>query len=154
MENGDSEETKINGVATKEAKVRVVKRGSMKRDKLKCERCQLRGYSPDFCRWHKKKIAGIDVKKCYPQDFYKRVGKRVILGAGVGVVAATAGLAVAPAIGLKMAIGHALAAKITAGGCAAGAGINMTRGAWKGHPYAKLTRKREVLMPLYLKKGN
>ena len=120
--------------------------------KLNCETCQMKGYSSEFCRWHKKRVGDIDVRDCYPRDFYKKIGKKAVLGAGVGVIAATAGLAAVPAMGLKAAIGHALAAKIAAGGGAAGAGINMTRGSRKGHPHTRLTRKRPVLMPLYLKK--
>ena len=126
----------------------------MKKIKLKCETCQMRGYSVEFCNWHKKKTTDSDINGCYPRDFYKRIGKRAALGAGVGVAAATAGLAVAQAIGLKAAIGHALLAKITAGGGAAGAGINLTRRNRRGHPHAGLTRKRQVLMPFYLKKGS
>ncbi len=124
----------------------------MKRRKITCETCQLRGYSPDFCKVHQKKITEVDVENCYPQDFYKRLGKKVALGAGVGVVAATAGIAAVPAVGLKVAIGHALAAKVIAGGGAAGAGINAVRGAGKNHPGAKRAKKRDVLLPLYLKK--
>jgi hypothetical protein len=124
----------------------------MKRRKITCETCQLRGYSPDFCKLHQKKISEVDAENCHPQDFYKRLGKKAALGAGVGVVAATAGIVAAPAVGLKAVIGHALAAKITAGGGAAGAGINVARGARKNHPGTKRAKKRDVLLPLYLKK--
>ena len=121
---------------------------------MDCETCHLSGYSYEFCKLHKKMIAEVDLKNRYPRDFYKRMGKRAAFGAGVGVAATTLGLAAVPAVGLKMVIGHALAAKITAGAGAAGAGINVTRGTRKGHPRAKLTRKRHMLMPLYLNKGN
>ena len=125
----------------------------MKTNKPTCETCPLRGYSPDFCKWHKKKISEVDAKNCHPQDFYKGLSKKVALGAGVGVIAATAGIVAVPAVGLKAAIGHALAAKVIAGGGAAGAGINAVRGARKNHPGAKRAKKRDVLLPLYLKKG-
>jgi hypothetical protein len=124
----------------------------MKGKKITCETCSLRGYSPDFCKLHQKKISEVDVENCHPQDFYKRLGKKAALGAGVGVVAATAGIAAVPAVGLKAAIGHALAAKVIAGGGAAGAGINAVRGAKKNRPGAKRAKKRDVLLPLYLKK--
>ena len=131
----------------------VVSWTNHERKKMDCETCHLSGYSSEFCKLHRKMITEVDFKNRYPRDFYKRMGKRAVLGAGVGVVATTFGLAAAPAVGLKMAVGHALAAKITAGGGAACAGINVTRGTRKGHPRAKLSRKRHVLMPLYLKKG-
>ena len=98
-------------------------------------------------------VTEIEFKNHYPRNFYKKMGKSAALGAGVGVVATTFGLAAAPAVGLKMAVGHALAAKITAGVGAAGAGINITMRNWKGHTRAKLAGKRQVIMPLYLKKG-
>ena len=123
----------------------------MKRKKLKCETCELNGYNSDFCRWHRKKITEIDVKACRPQDFYKKVGRTAILGAGIGVVAATAGLAAIPVVGLKgVIIGHALAAKLTAGGGAAGAGINVAMHAKENPSGSKRDKKKGVLLPLYL----
>lgn len=126
----------------------------MKRKKSKCETCELNGYNPDFCRWHKKKISEVDVKACRPQDFYKKIGKTAVLGAGVGVVAATAGLAVIPIVGLKGAIGHALVAKLTAGGGAAGAGINVAMHAKEAPSGSKRGKKKGVLLPLYLGGGS
>ena len=126
----------------------------MKKKKLKCETCELKGDNPDFCRWHRKKISEVDVKTCRPQEFYKKVGKTAILGAGVGVVVATAGLAVVPAIGLKTVIGHALVAKLTAGGGAAGAGINVVRHPSEDQPASKRGKKKSVLMPVYLGGGS
>lgn len=125
----------------------------MKKKARKCETCELKGYNPDFCRWHKKKITEVDVKTCRPQDFYKKVGRTAVLGAGVGVVAATAGLAVIPAAGLKGVIGHALAAKLTAGGGAAGAGINVAVHAKENLSGSKRGKKKSVLLPLYLGGG-
>ena len=126
----------------------------MKRNKPTCETCELRGYSSDFCKFHQKKITDVDIENCHPQNIYKRVGKTVALGAGVGVMAAAVGLAAAPAVGLKAAIGHALVAKLTVGGgAAAGAGINVVRSARKGYPGAKRAKKRNLLLPLYLRKG-
>ena len=124
----------------------------MKKNRSNCETCQFRGYSPDFCKFHKKEITKLEDGSCHPQSFYRKMGKKAALGAGVGVVAATAGLAVVPAVGLKAAIGHLLAAKITAGGGAAGAGINVVRNARKNYGGARRYRKRHVLLPLYLNK--
>jgi hypothetical protein len=126
----------------------------MKSSKIKCETCQLRGYSPDFCKVHQKKISDVDVENCHPQPLSRRVGKTVALGAGVGVVVATVGIAAVPAVGLKAAIGHALAVKLTAGGGAAGAGINVARSARKNHPGPQRDKKNRVLLPLYLKRGS
>ncbi|MFH1489205.1 MAG: hypothetical protein ABII06_09890 [Pseudomonadota bacterium] len=126
----------------------------MKKKKMKCETCELNGYNAEFCRWHKKKITEIDVRNCRPQDFYKKIGRTAVLGAGVGVVAATAGLAVVPAVGLKGFVGHAIAAKLTAGGGAAGAGINLARHAKESHPESKKSKKKSILLPLYLNGGS
>lgn len=125
----------------------------MKRKRLICDTCQVRGYSPDFCKLHQKKTPGADIENCYPRHFYRRVGKKAAIGAGVGVVAATVGLAVAPAVGLKVAIGHALAVKMTAGTGVAGAGINMARNTRRGRPGVGRPKKRGILLPLYLNKG-
>jgi hypothetical protein len=124
----------------------------MKKNRLKCETCQFSGYSPDFCKFHQKKIIKVNVENCFPQDFYKKIGKKAVLGAGIGVVAVTAGLAVVPTVGLKAVIGHALGAKLTAGGGAACAGINVARPTKKNQPESKRGRKKGVFFPLYLKK--
>ena len=126
----------------------------MEKKDSQCETCELKGYNPDFCKWHKKKITEIDIKNCRPQRFYKKVGKTAVLGAGVGVVAATAGLAVVPAVGLKGVIGHVLAAKLTAGSGAAGAGINVARRAKENQSGSKQGKKKSVLLPLYLGGGH
>lgn len=118
----------------------------------KCETCELKGYNPEFCRWHKKKVTNIDVENCNPQFFYKKLCRRAVFGAGIGVVAATGGLAAAPSVGLKVLIGHALAAKLTAGGGAAGAGLNVARRSKKNQVDTKHRRKKRVLLPLYLNK--
>ena len=142
-----------NNAATKAQRLKeeVLK---MKRDKLTCETCQLRGYSQDFCKFHQKEISEIDVENCSPQDFYKKMGKTAALGAGVGVMAATVGLVAAPAVGIKAVLGHALVAKLAAGGGAAGAGINVVRSSKKKHSGIRRGKKRNILLPLYLKKGS
>lgn len=126
----------------------------MEKKNRKCETCELKGYIPDFCRWHKKKITEIDIKNCRPQHFYKKIGKTAVIGAGVGVMAATAGLAVVPAVGLKGIIGHALAAKLTAGSGAAGAGISVARHAKENQSGSKREKKKGALLPLYLGGGS
>ena len=93
----------------------------MKKNKVNCETCSYRGYSSDFCKFHHKKITEFADEDCHPQSrhLYKKIGKAATIGAGAGVLATTVGLAAAPAIGLKAAIGHTMAVKITAGGGAA-----------------------------------
>ena len=68
-------------------------------------------------------------------------------------MATAVGVAAVPAVGLKLAIGHAVAAKLTAGGGVAGAGLNMARKAAKRKSAAKRTNKKRVLLPLYLKRS-
>lgn len=73
------------------------------------------------------------------------------LGAGVGAMAAVVGIGAAPVVGLKAAIGHAMVAKMTAGGSVAGAGVNVARNAVKRKSAAKKKKKKRALLPLYLK---
>jgi hypothetical protein len=68
-------------------------------------------------------------------------------------MAAVVGIGAVPVVGLKAAIGHAMAAKMTAGGSAAGAGINMARKATKSLSRAKQRKKKRLLLPLYLKRS-
>ena len=128
----------------------------MKKIRITCETCQFRGYSLDFCKLHQKKIAEVTDENCQPyyREMCKKVGKTAALGAGVGVLATTVGIAVVPAIGLKAIIGHTLVAKLTAGGGAAGAGVNVARQSKKIDSKSNPKRKRKVLLPLYLKKGS
>ena len=123
----------------------------MKDKRTKCEACHLRGYNPEYCRWHKKTIPAIEMEDCEPRGFYRKLGKTAAIGAGIGVVSAAAGVAAAPALGVKALIGHALAAKVTAGGGgAAAAGLKV----WYKFPRRRGTtqriQKKRVLLPLYL----
>jgi len=122
----------------------------MKKKKLKCETCRFRGYSPNFCQLHSKKITGEDSDNCDSHRSLKCVGKTVAIGAGIGATATVIGVAAAPALGLKAAISHALGAKLAAGG-AAGAGVNVARKAVKGKENTKQKSKKRTLLPLYLK---
>ncbi len=126
----------------------------MKKNKVNCETCSYRGYSSDFCKYHHKKITELANEDCHShsRDLYKKIGKAATLGAGAGVLATTVGLAAVPAIGIKAAIGHSLAAKLTAGGGAAGAGANVVRRSKKNNSGANQKQKNPVLLPLYLKK--
>ena len=123
----------------------------MKEKKVKCETCHLRGYNTEYCKWHRKAISEIETKDCYPGNLYKKLGKTAAIGAGIGIVSATAGVAAAPILGLKALIGHALAAKVTAGGgCAVLAGANVLRKTEKEAHLNKKTKGKKVLLPLYL----
>ena len=126
----------------------------MKKNRVTCESCSFRGYSSDFCKFHHKKITELANEDCHShsRDLYKKIGKAATYGAGAGVLATTVGLAAVPAIGIKAAIGHSLAAKLAAGGGAAGAGVNVARRAKKSKSGASQKQKNGVLLPLYLKK--
>ena len=127
----------------------------MKNQKHQCDHCEIRGYSTDYCRLHQKRINAIDIENCHRDDLYLKLGRKAAVGAGVGVVAATVGVMAAPAIGIKALLGHALAAKLTAaGGGVAGAGINTIRGVRKDQKGTKRSKKKKVLLPIYLKKGS
>jgi len=123
----------------------------MKDKRKKCEVCHLRGYNPEYCRWHKKTISGVEIEDCEPRDFYRKLGKTAAIGAGIGVVSAVAGVAAAPALGVKALIGHALAAKVTAGGGgAAVAGLKVWCKFPRRRETAKRIQRKRVLLPLYL----
>ena len=123
----------------------------MKEKKTKCEACHLRGYNPEYCRWHRKTIPGIEMEDCEPTDFYRKLGKTAAIGAGIGVVSATAGIVAAPVLGVKALIGHAMATKVTAGGGgAAVAGIKVWCKFPRRHETTKRTQRKRALLPLYL----
>jgi len=94
----------------------------------KCTTCEYKGYSQELCRLHIKKMSCDSDRAC---EHYKvkRVTKNAAIGAGLGAVTVAAGIAAAPIIGLKTAIGHLFAVKASAGGGAfgAGAGIGITK---------------------------
>lgn len=93
-----------------------------------CETCEFRGYSHEFCKAHFSTIAKTAHEDC-PHKSFSDVGKSVAIGAGVGIIATTVGLAAIPAAALKTLFGHVMAVKIcaTGGGTVAGAGISVFR---------------------------
>ena len=118
--------------------------------KPKCEACEFRGYSPEVCRFHSTKDGSCEESDDTKDHPLKTISKAVAVGAGAGVAVTLAGMAVGPIIGLKAALGHAVAAKITAGSGVAGAGVNVARKLKKGESKAK-TKKKAALLPMYLK---
>ncbi len=116
--------------------------------KAKCEACEYRGYSPEVCRFQ----SSLD-GSCEGPDgnnALKTISKAIVVGAGAGVAVTIAGMAVGPIMGFKAVLGHAVAAKITAGSGVAAAGVNVARKLRKGELKSK-TKKKPVLMPMYLK---
>jgi len=63
------------------------------------------------------------------------------------------GIGVAPAVGIKAAIGHVAAAKLTAGGGVVGAGVNVFRKTRKARFGGEQGKKKRILLPLYLKRS-
>lgn len=118
--------------------------------KAKCDTCEFRGYSTEVCRFHSTQEGSCEESDDTGKHPLKTIGKAVAVGAGAGVAVTIAGMAVGPIIGLKVALGHTIAAQITAGSGVAGAGANVARKLKKGKPKAK-TKKKPVLLPMYLK---
>ena len=118
--------------------------------KTDCEACEYRGYSPAVCKLHSIKDGSCEEPEDCGKHPLKTISKAVALGAGAGLVATVAGIAVGPSIGLKAALGHAVAAKLTAGGGVVGAGANVARKLKKSKSKAK-TKKKPALLPMYLK---
>lgn len=125
----------------------------MIKGKIKCETCEFRGYSWYFCRMHSRKVTHEDCEGCRSYRSLRRVGKTAALGAGVGAMATVVGIGVVPAVGLKAAIGHVMAAKLTAGGGVAGAGVNVFRKVRRWQSGVKQGKKKRILLPLYLKRS-
>jgi len=119
--------------------------------KTKCEECEYRGYSPEVCKFHSIQDGSCEEMEDSENHPLKTISKAVAVGAGAGLAATVAGIAVGPIIGLKAALGHAVAAKITAGGGVAGAGVNVARKLKKGTSKTKPARKKQTLLPMYLK---
>jgi len=127
-------------------------KGIMKKGRAKCEACEFRGYSSYFCRMHLSKVTQEDCKDCGSYRSLRQVGRTAAFGAGVGAAVTVVGIGVVPVMGLKAAIGHAVVAKLTAGGGMAGAGVNVFRKARKGQSKFRQKKKKRILLPLYLKK--
>lgn len=124
----------------------------MSQEKMECDTCEMRGYSAYFCRLHAK-ITKQACRNYRSYDSIRRVGKTAALGAGAGVAATVVGIGVAPVLGIKAAIGHVVAAKLTAGGGVAGAWANVCRKAIKGQSEGKPGKKKRILLPRYLKRS-
>jgi hypothetical protein len=116
-----------------------------------CETCEYRGYSHEFCKAHFSKIAKMAHKNC-PHNSLSEVSKTVVVGASVGIIATTVGLAAVPVAALKALFGHVMAVKIcaTGGGSVAGAGIGVFRKVNKKHLDAKDNASRRTHMPIVI----
>lgn len=116
-----------------------------------CDICEFRGYSHEFCKTHFSKIAKIAHKDC-PHHSFTEVGKTVVFGAGVGIIATTVGLAAVPVVALKAIFGHVMAAKmcVTGGGSVAGAGIGIFRKVHKKQSDAIDNANRRTHMPIVI----
>ena len=127
----------------------------MKKEKFDCETCSIRGYSYELCKMHKmhqKKDTEDDSEESESSSTLKKVGKTAAIGAGLGVCAATLGMAAVPVVGIKtVLVGHALAYKLAVGGGAAGAGANLVKNARKRKERTKKEKKKQILLPKYLK---
>ncbi|MBF0476042.1 MAG: hypothetical protein HQK59_09455 [Deltaproteobacteria bacterium] len=119
--------------------------------KSRCDRCQYRGYSQNFCKLHMRKTAGAEAS-CGMADPYSHLGRNAAIGAGIGAAVTLAGLAALPLLGLKAILGHALAVKAFTGGSLAGVGFNVGRKPKeKDRSETKPTKKRLILVPTYSK---
>ncbi len=99
-----------------------------------CKDCEIKGYSQELCSLHKRNCkrqseGGVlhntalspYIEKWEDMKEQKDLGVKTIAGMGVGLLAATVGLAVAPIVGVK-AIAHVAALKVSGSVVGAGAG--------------------------------
>lgn len=120
--------------------------------KSPCSNCSFRGYSREICKLHSKKT--LHGHSCSGEKYsWKFFGKKAVIGAGIGVTGIFAGLAVLPAFGLKVILGHSLAAMSGAGG-AIGASTNVAIHHRKKSLTSVKKRKRNLLLPKYWRKEN
>jgi len=118
----------------------------MKKIRTKCLHCSLRGYSPDFCKFHHENVPpGLDDDENECLLFWS---KKAAIGAGAGIAGMVAGMAVLPAFGMKAILGHFVAAKMTGVGGIVGAGTNVAANLKKQQK--KKTKKRSVILPRQL----
>lgn len=125
----------------------------MKPSHSPCTHCSFRGYSKEICKLHSRKV--MNGHPCGVQECsWKSLGKKAVIGAGLGVTGIFAGLAVLPAFGLKAILGHSLAVTMSSAGGALGAGTNVViHRRKKCQPVGK-KRKRSVLLPNYWRKSD
>jgi hypothetical protein len=77
-----------------------------------CVTCALKGYSPELCSIHKRRITTGDCSEYRPED--DGVAVKSVVYAGASVLGVTAGLVAAPLFGIHAIAGAAIY-KITAG---------------------------------------
>ena len=70
-----------------------------------------------------------------------------MIGAGLGVTGAVAGMAVVPAFGMKALLGHVIAMKVAGGGGIVGAGTNVMIGMKKKADPQQVKEKHIVRLP-------
>lgn len=99
----------------------------MKTKKSPCDNCTIKGYSFEICKKHLEHLAheGSSSKKPGLDPQVKSLVGKAAVGAGIGAGVCLAGMAVAPAIGVKALLGHLIAAKVTGAGGVVGAGANV-----------------------------
>ena len=90
-----------------------------------CPYCEYKGYSKEACRVHLQQHQQHGEKIDALAHRGRHVGMKVLVGLGAGMLAAVAGLAAAPALGVGM-VGNVLLVKAVAS--LGGAGLGLTRG--------------------------
>ncbi|MBF0232187.1 MAG: hypothetical protein HQK65_04015 [Desulfamplus sp.] len=129
--------------------------------KSKCDSCEIKGYSPELCKVHMRKmVSGKYDEDCphYTHSLLK-YGKTAAMGAGVGLVAVCGSMCIIPAVAIKALFGHVAAVKVTAGagGSVAGAGINVFRETKKDsgkHSKKNNKKRKHFYFPLNLTGGD
>ncbi len=99
----------------------------MKAKKSPCDNCTIKGYSLEICEKHLGHMAHdkSSDKKTGLDPRVKSLAGKAAVGAGIGVGECIAGMAAAPAIGVKALLGHLIAAKVTGAGGVVGAGAGV-----------------------------
>ncbi|MEE9503545.1 MAG: hypothetical protein V3V90_00305, partial [Thermodesulfobacteriota bacterium] len=76
----------------------------------------------------------------------QELGRKLAVGAGVGVACTVAGMAAMPVFGMHALLGHLVAAKIAGVGGVTGAGANIVLKSEKNPPVKKSHKKRGLFV--------
>ncbi|MBF0529937.1 MAG: hypothetical protein HQK55_11835 [Deltaproteobacteria bacterium] len=116
---------------------------------FECEKCEFKGYSADICKLHHKMNTKQLNRACHGQTGWNGLKSSLAVGAGAAILTTLAGVAAAPALGLKAAFDLALALKIGVGAGVGAAALNVAKKKKPSKLKISPSKKRKkILLPL------
>lgn len=95
--------------------------------KEQCQNCEFKGYSRELCVVHRRHCSANPGRASKPTPAPVKIGAKVLVGAGLGVVTVVLGSAAVSLVG-GAALLNAILLKIGAGAGLAGGGIGLFKG--------------------------